>query len=99
MMPTDIKEITIAAEREVAEQLPPDPNVQAQVLALGLRQWRIHQALEAYRRGQSSLAYSAEQAGIPIREMISQAYAFGLTPAVDPAWLSDPLTLEQAAEL
>lgn len=98
-MPTDIKEITIAAESEIADQLPPDPNVQAQVLALGLRQWRIHQALEAYRRGQGSLAYAAQQAGVSIREMISQAYAYGLTPVVDPAWLSEPLTLEQAAEL
>ena len=58
-MSTDIKEITIAAESEVAERLPTDPDVQAQVLALGLRQWRIHQALDAYRAGQGSLGYAA----------------------------------------
>jgi hypothetical protein len=98
-MPTEMKEITIAAESEVAERLPSDPVVQAEVLALGLRQWRIQQALDAYRRGHGSLAYAAQQAGISIREMISQAYAHGLTPDVDPAWLSDSLTLEQAAEL
>jgi hypothetical protein len=68
--------------------------MQAQVLTLGLRQWRIHQALEAYRREEGSLAYAAEQAGISIREMIPQAYAFGLTPAVDAEWLSKPLNCE-----
>ena len=94
-----VKPITISASPEIVEQLPSDPAVQAQVLALGLRQWRIRQALEDYRHGRGTLAYAAERAGISIREMIPQAYAYGLMPVVDPGWVSAPLTLEQAAEL
>jgi hypothetical protein len=44
---------------------------------------------EAYRRGEGTLAYAAQQAGISIRQIIPLAYAYGLTPKVDPTWLSD----------
>ena len=39
-------------------------------------------ALQAYKRGEGSLAYAARQAGISLREMIPLAYAHGLTPKV-----------------
>ena len=45
-----------------------------------MRSLRIREALEAYRRGKSWLAYAAEQAGVTLREMIQLAYAHGLTP-------------------
>jgi len=70
-----------------------------QVLELGLRYWRVREALEAYRRGQGSLAYAAERAGISIREIVPLAYASGLAPRVDEDRLAEPLTLEQAEEL
>jgi hypothetical protein len=55
--------------------------------------------LEAYRRGEGSLAFAAEQAGVSLREMVPLAYAHGLTPKVDPKLLEAPLSIEQAAEL
>ncbi len=91
--------VTISASPTVIEQLPPDPTTREQVLELGLRQWRIRQALEDYRQGHGTLAYAAERAGISIREMIPLAYAYGLTPPVGPDWLTDTLTLDQAAQL
>ena len=93
-------EISISVTAELAEQLPAEPAERQAVLELGLRQWRVRQALDAYRRGEGSLAYAAQQAGISLREMIPLAYAHGLTPKVDPAWLSQgPLTIDNISRL
>jgi len=98
-MSTQVTYVTIPASPETVEQLPPDPVTRAQVLELGLRQWRIREALEDYRRGRGTLAYAAEQAGVSLREIIPLAYAYGLKPPVDPSQTSDSLTLDQAASL
>ncbi|MGH9363341.1 MAG: hypothetical protein ACRD2T_15635 [Thermoanaerobaculia bacterium] len=79
--------ISITIPDPLAEQLPTDPDERARVVALGLRGWRIERALEAYRRGEGSLAFAARQAGISLREIIPLAYAHGLTPRLDPAEL------------
>ncbi|WP_213291273.1 hypothetical protein, partial [Bradyrhizobium sp. sGM-13] len=52
-------------------------------LVLGLREWKVRKALEAYGRGEGSLAYAAQKAGVSLREMIPLAYAHGLTPKVE----------------
>jgi hypothetical protein len=76
---------SIPVPDELAQQLPADPEEQQQVLIWGLREWRVNKALQAYKRGEGSLAYAARQAGISLREMIPLAYAHGLTPKIDPA--------------
>jgi hypothetical protein len=91
--------ITIAVSPEVAQDLPADPDTRAEVLALGLQQWHIRQALDAYQRGEGTLAYAAQRAGVSIRQIIPLAYAYGLTPRVDPVWLSSRLTPDQATRL
>jgi hypothetical protein len=91
--------VTIPVSPEMAEELPPDPATRTELLTMGLQQWRIRQALEAYRRGQGTLAYAAQQAGVSVRQIIPLAYAYGLTPPVDPAWLSGDLSPDQAADL
>jgi hypothetical protein len=68
---------------ELARQLPPDPEERQEVLVLGLREWKVRKALEAYKRGEGSLAYAAREAGISLREMIPLAYAHGVTPKVE----------------
>ncbi|HEV2855168.1 MAG TPA: hypothetical protein VHC97_20405 [Thermoanaerobaculia bacterium] len=68
------------------------------MLVLGLREWRIRKALQAYKRGEVSLAYAAQQAGVSLREMIPLAYAHGLVPRVDPADL-EISDLEAASRL
>lgn len=72
--------VSIAISEELASQLPPDQRERQEVVALGLREWKVRKALEAYRRGQGSLAYAAGQAGVSLREMIPLAYAHGLVP-------------------
>jgi hypothetical protein len=85
---------------EFADRLPSDPADQRRVLELGLRELSIRRALEAFGRGEGSLAYAARQAGVPLRQMIPLAYAHGLEPAFDPD-LAEPaeLSLDRAAEL
>ena len=97
-MTDPITHVTIALPTELAQELPSDPVMQAEVLAIGLQQWRVRQALEAYRRGEGTLAYAAQRAGVSIRQIIPLAYAYGLTPKVDLAWLEE-LSLDQATQL
>ena len=98
-MATSPTYVTIPVSPEMAEELPPDPATRTELLTMGLQQWRIRQALEAYRRGQGTLAYAAQQAGVSVRQIMPLAYAYGLTPPVDPVWLSGDLSPDQAAEL
>lgn len=97
-MPAD--PVSILVSPGVAAELPADPAERDQVLQLGLREWRIRRALAAYERGEGSLAYAAEQAGVRLREMIPLAYAHGLQPRVDRDLLRrDDLSLDEAADL
>lgn len=91
--------VVIPLPAELAEDLPPDPATRTEVLSIGLQQWRVRQALEAYRRGEGTLAYAAQRAGVSIRQIIPLAYAYGLSPKVDPAWLAEELSLDQATQL
>lgn len=91
--------VKIPIPDRLAAELPADPTVQSELLKLGLRAWRIREALTAYGQGKGSLAYAAERAGVSLREMVPLAYAHGLTPKVDPEILDTPLSLEQAALL
>jgi hypothetical protein len=71
--------ISPPAEKSTRE-LPPNPAEGA-----GLREWRVRKALEAYARGEGTLAQAAQQAGVPLHEMIPLAYAHGFTPKVETA--------------
>ena len=92
--------ISISLPDDLAQQMPAEPVERQRVFELGLKQWRVRQALEAFKRGEGTLAYAAKQAGVSLREMIPLAYAYGLAPKVDAARLSGgPLSLDQAATL
>lgn len=91
-------QVKISVPARLAAELPKDPALQGEVVELGLRSLRIREALDAYRRGEGSLAFAAERAGVSLRE-IPLAYAHGLTPKVDPELLAAPLSIEQASEL
>lgn len=98
-MPNTSKMLTIEVPPKLAEKMPPGEAEQQEIVRLGLVQWRVRKALEEYRQGGCSLAYAAKQAGIPLREMIPFAYAYGLEPRFDEKLLQGDLTLEQAAQL
>lgn len=81
--------IAIPVPDEVARQLPASPEERQEVLVLGIREWRVRKALEAYSRGEGSLAFAARQADVSLREIIPLAYAHGLSPKLDANELDD----------
>ena len=91
--------VKIEVSDQLVRDLPTDPAERSRILKIGLREWRIQKALEPYRQGEGTLAHAAQAAGIPLREMIALAYAHGLSPKVDPAWLREDLSIEEAAKL
>jgi aryl carrier-like protein len=68
---------------ELLEQMPRGVRAQREIITLGLQQWRVRKSLEKCRRGECSLAFAAQDAGITLREMIPLAWAYGLEPAAD----------------
>lgn len=88
--------LSIPVPEDLAHQLPSDPAERREVLVLGIREWKIRKALDAYRRGEGSLAFAAQQAGVSLREIIPLAHAHGITPRVDAANL---VSLDQASRL
>lgn len=94
------KPISIPVPPKIADQLPSEPGERELVVEMGLREWRIRKALTAFGRGEGSLAFAAQQAGVPLREMIPLAYAHGLEPRIESRLASkDRLSLEEAADL
>jgi len=93
---TAIKTLILQLPDQLVEQMPKSSEEQREVIWLGLQQMRVKRALERYRRGECTLAYAAQEAGITLWEMIPLAYAHGLTPHVDPSLLEGELTPEQA---
>jgi len=83
------REVAIPISEETARQLPASPEERQEVLVLGLREWKVRKALDAYSSGEGSLAFAARQAGVSLREIIPLAYAHGLSPKFDPAELDD----------
>lgn len=95
-MATQTATLILQLPDQLIEQMPKSSEEQQEVILLGLQQMRAKRALERYRRGECTLAYAAQEAGITLREMIPLAYAHGLKPHVDPDLLEGELTPEQA---
>ncbi len=87
--------VSLTLPDELAKRLPADTSARQRVVELGLREWRIVEALEAYQRGEGTLAYAAERAEVSLREMIISARVRSILPQVNPS----SLTLEAAAQL
>ena len=90
-----MQNVSLALPDELAKQLPVDAVSRQRVVELGLREWRVSQALEAYQRGEGTLAFAAERACVSLREMIAAARARGMSPRAD----SSPHSLDSAAQL
>jgi predicted HTH domain antitoxin len=62
------------------------------VIRLGVQQLQIEEALTLYHKGVLSLWKAATIAGIPLREMLTQAAARGYEPEIDEKMLGEELT-------
>ena len=98
--PVEPKErISVDAPVAVARELPVDPVERTEILRLGLREWKIRKALEAYQRGEGTIAYAAHRAGVSLWEIGSIARAHGLKPGIELRVLEGEMTLERASLL
>lgn len=98
--PIDLTErVSVEAQECVAGELSTDPLIRSEVLRLGLREWKMCKALDAYRRREGTLAYAAHRAGISLWEIGAVAYAHGLSPDLDSRALEGEATLERASFL
>ena len=88
--------VTIPISTIIANQLPPNVADLTEIVALGLKSWRVERALTEYGQGRSSLAYAAQRAGVSLREMIAVAYAHGFEPSES---VLLPTSLDEAAVL
>lgn len=76
-----MKRVQIEIPEDLAEALESkDPRYISQLLAVGLRQLKMEEALALIKNGDASIGYAAEFAGVHIDEMIRFAYAHGLKP-------------------
>ena len=75
--------VSLILPDDLAKHLPADAAARQRVVELGLREWRLSEALEAYKRGEGSLAYAAERAGVSLREMIVVARMHNILPQPD----------------
>lgn len=80
---------------KLLDQMPRGVRAQREIITLGLQQWRVRKALEKYRRGECTLAFAAQNAGVTLREIVPLAYAYGLEP--DAPSLDQDLTPDEAA--
>lgn len=62
-----------------------------EILSLGLEEYRLRQAITLYRTGDVSLAYAAEQVGLPVRLVQEKARQRGLLPRSDAAQFDQDL--------
>ena len=72
--------ILVEIPEDLAEEFKEHEAHLREVLILGLQQLKIQETLLLYRQGVVSLGRAAALAGLPIREMIRQAVAWGIKP-------------------
>ncbi len=77
---------SLAAELATANQ-----QLIADLLERGLRDLRIEQALDRYKRDGMSFAAAAEQAGVSQTELAHAAYARNMEPPFDEAMVAEEL--------
>lgn len=87
-----MQKIEIDLPDELAEALRTNPGRIGDVVALGLRQIKIVEALTLYQRDAVSFGRAVEIAGISREELIRQARAAG----IHPRWTDDTLREELA---
>jgi len=75
--------ITIDIPERLSEHLKEYGGDITELLAIGLKEVKIQQALALFKQGNTSLWRAAGLAGVSLREMIAHAVAQGLKPKID----------------
>ncbi len=83
--------VLVEIPRDLADMFSTRQDMLADILRLGLRQLKVHEALLLYEQDVVSLARAAELAGLSLHEMILQARARGIQPKWSDAMVEDDL--------
>ncbi len=83
--------ITIAIPDDLSAQLEPYRDQLDNLLRMGLREFKMAQALTLYKQGDLSIWKTARLAGVSPREMTQYAVSQGLRAAADGETLRDEL--------
>lgn len=86
-----MNEITIQLPDELSTDLAPYREHIDEILRIGLREFKMAQALGLYQRGGISLWKAASLAGVPLQEMARYAAAQGLRAPGDEEMVSEEL--------
>lgn len=78
-----MKQIVIDVPNELSEELTAYKKNLAELIALGLRQVKMQQALSLFREGGISLWKAARMADVSLREMTQYAVSQGLRATSD----------------
>jgi hypothetical protein len=87
------RSLTLSVPEALADDLAElDTELLTELLARGLRQWRIEQALARYGSGEMTFAAAAECAGIRQDHLAREAYARGMEPPFSPETVAEELS-------
>lgn len=83
--------LTVIVPDELSKKLKPYQDNLADLIAIGLKEVKIQQALSLFKEGKLSLWKAARMSNVSLREMISHAVAQGLRPPIDNLMLKEEL--------
>lgn len=86
-----MKQLMIELSDDMARQVSPYQGRIEELVALGLTQIKVQEALTLYARGVVSIARAAEIAGLPLWEMVRQARVAGVEPRWSEAMVAEEL--------
>jgi len=74
------KTISMEIPKKWLEGIPDEPAIIRQIIALGIRQYKMDQALRFYKNGGGSIGYVADLYHLPKRDLIQEARRSGIEP-------------------
>ena len=84
--------LSVTISEELSKEIKPYQDNIADLIAIGLKEMKIQQALSLFKEGNMSLWKAARMANVSLREMTSHAIAQGLQPPVDDLMLKEELS-------
>ncbi len=72
--------VSMKIPKKWLEGIPDDPAIIREIISLGIREYKMDQALKLYKNGGGSIGYVAELYHLPKRDLIQEARRRGIEP-------------------
>ena len=72
------KTVSMEIPQKWLEGIPDEPVIIRQIIAIGIKQYKMDQALKLYKNGGGSIGYVAELYHLPKRDLIQEARRTGI---------------------